>query len=368
MRQGEQKGLRINLNERRGYFMRKVKVKKEAKELKKGFFFTMALVLVLVAPGLSVFANDLSFEQGLDSWTVEQRQDSWPGTLHEFTSDVIDERFSDGAKSVRLGAKIVGDSSYWWQKDESQIIVWAGPFNLMHGISISVDMTGIQRSEPQFSWGWGMEADLILSDGINETRSLLWDYHEEPYGPKGLEDNLYSLMIIGEDGTQWYRYTKPLTAANWYGTDFGGGPLSDLDLSAVYIGIVFAAINWHSSPQTLWANGLVDNLQIEYETLPVEINVDPDTLNMKSAGKENSITVYTDLPYDQVDIDSLTLNGLAITFAVADEDGNLKCKVDRQALIAIVEPPSATLTLKGFTTDGYSIVGSDTIRVIKPGK
>lgn len=238
--------------------------------MKKVFLFTLSFFLLsflFVSPVLA----DLSFEQGLTDWTVEQRSDPWSGTLHEYISSVITDRYSEGVQSVRLGAKIVGDSSDWWNTDQTQTIVWKGPYDLTRGVSISVDMADIQRSEPSSEWwgywGWGMEADLILSDGTNETRSLLWDYHEENtglYGPAGLEDNLYSSIVIGADGTQWFRYNVPLTAGMWGGADFGGGPLSGLDLSHVKIGVVYAATNWNSSPQTLWANGLVDNVQIDY--------------------------------------------------------------------------------------------------------
>lgn len=335
--------------------------------MKKVILFTLCFLLLgslFVSPVLA----DLSYEQGLADWEVEHRQDSWPGTSHEYTSDVVSTRYSDGVQSVRLGAKVIGDYSDWLNTDKTQTIVWKGPYDLTRGLSISVDMADIQHAIQQYYWGWGMEADLILSDGTNETRSLLWDYHEENtglYGPPGLEDNLYSSIVTGTDGTEWYRYNVPLTADKWGGTDFGGGPLANLDLSHVKIGVVYAATNWHSSPQTLWANGLVDNVRIEYQP---NINVDPDTLNLKSAGKEKSLTVYTDFPYARVDVGSLTLNGVPATSAEADEDGNLKCKFDRQAVIAIVAPPEATLTLTGETVGGVPITGSDTIRVIYPGK
>lgn len=314
---------------------------------------------------------DLSYEQGLTDWTVEQRQDSWPNTQHGYTSEVVTDRYSDGLQSIRLGAKVVGDYSNWWESDKTQTIVWKGPYDLTRGLSISVDMADIQHAIQQYYWGWGMEADLILSDGTNETRSLLWDYHEENtglYGPAGLEDNLYAEIVTGADDTQWYRYHVDLTAGNWYGTDFGGGPLASLDLSQVQIGVVYAATNWHSRPQTLWANGLVDNVRIEYDPIPATIDVDPDTLNLKSKGGKNSVTVYTDLPFASVNASSLTLNGVPATSAEADEDGNLKVKFDRQAIIAIVSPPEAILILNGETVAGVPLTGSDTIRVINPGK
>ncbi len=301
---------------------------------------------------------DLSFEQGLSGWTTETRQDSWAYTQHFFTSDIITNRASDGEQSIHLGAHIIGDYSNWWDVDYSQSIVWAGPFNLTRGLSISLDMSDIQRSEPQSYWGWGMEMDLILSDGTNEASALLYDYHEEntgTYGPAGLEDNLYTSIVTGDDGTQWYRYNVPLT----------DGLLINIDLSAVYVGVSAYAINWNNWwPQNLQINALVDNLTIEYEPIPVTINVNPNTLNRKSKGGDMSITVFTDILFSEVDVSTLTLSGIPATTAMADDNGKLKIKFDRQAIIAIVAPPSATLILKGLTTGGIPIIGADTIKVI----
>lgn len=329
-----------------------------------------ALFVLCVSPVLA----DLSFEQGLTDWTVEHRQDSRTTNGHEFTNIEVTDRFSDGSKSVRLGAMIVDDGSPCMTVEcsgQTQTIVWKGPYDLSRGLSISVDMTDFQRAEPQSDWGWGIEACLILSDGTHETRAWLRNYHEEntgKYGPPGLEDNMYDSYVVRADGTEWFRYRRPLAASRWYPTDFGGGYLPDLDLSHVWIGVVFAAENWNSSPQTLWVNGLVDNLRIEYNPI-VGINVDPKTLNLKSKGGENSITVVADFPFNQINAGSLRLNGVPATSAWADGNGNLICKFDRQALIALVVPSEAILTLTGQNTEGVPIVvGSDTIRVINPGK
>jgi hypothetical protein len=339
--------------------------------LKKLLVITLSLLfsfLFCVSPVLA----DLSYEQGLSDWTIEQRTDAWPDTLHEFTTEVVTDRYSDGIQSVRLGAKIVGNYSAWEDVDTTQTIVWKGPYDLTRGLSVSVDMADIQRSEPQSYWGWGMESDLILSDGTNEARSMLWNYHEEntgTYGPPGLEDNLYNEIVTGADGTEWFRYNVPLTNDLWGINHFGGGLLTSLDLSNVMIGVAYGSINWNSSPQTLWANGLVDNIQMEYDPLPISINANPNTLNLKSGGKENSVTVFTNFPYSLINSESLTLNNVSATRTFADDNGNLVAKFDRQTIIATgIAPPQATMILRGLDTSGVPIIGSDTIKVINPGK
>jgi hypothetical protein len=332
----------------------------------------VVLVAALLAVNGQVFA-DLSFEQGLSDWTVEERVDPWFYTVHEHIADPTSDRASDGARSLLLGAKVIGDWSDWWEDDWTQTIVWKGPYDLTNVVAVWVDMTDITRSEPQYYWGWGAEACLILSDGVNETRSILWDYHEEntgQYGPTpGLEDNVYQSIVTGADGTPWFRYRVPLDDAHWYATDRGGGPLGNLDLSSVYVGVVYSAYSWNSAPQTMWCEGLVDNIRLEsgtVEPITVAVNVDPDTLNLKSSGQW--VTVYADIPFADVDPASLALSGVPAARAAADPSGKLMAKFPRAAIQAIVAPPQATLTLTGVTVDGTQMVGSDTIRVIKPGK
>ena len=231
--------------------------------MKKIIFYCLSLFLLVSLSITKAYAN-LSFEQGLGDWTVENR---YPGNSRSFTNNVISDRYSEGVKSIRLGAQVTNGS------DTAQNVVWnQGNYNLTGSTFVSVDMTDIQKATQHYGWGWGMDAYLVLSDGTHETYSMLWNYHEENtglYGPAGLEDNLYTSTFTGSDGTQWYRYSRPLNASNWDGTAYGnGGPLSNLNLSSVKVGVVFAANNWNFSPQTLFANALVDNIQIDNQQTP----------------------------------------------------------------------------------------------------
>jgi len=245
-------------------------MRKGGEKMKKFILFVFSIIL-LGSLSVSPVLADLSFEQGLTDWTTEYRDDSWATTTNTHTHDIVSTRYSDGIQSVRLGAKVAGDSSVWSNDDHTVTMIWKnGTYDLTHGLSVSVDMADIQHATSHYGWGWGMDAYLVLSDGANETFSLLWDYHQEPYGPVGSEDNMYTEIVTGADGYQWFRYNRALTADKWgAGSDFYdiGGALTDLDLSNVKIGVVYAAVSWHSSPQSLWANGLVDNVQIEYEPI-----------------------------------------------------------------------------------------------------
>jgi len=119
------------------------------------------------------------------------------------------------------------------------------------------------------------------------------------------------------------------------------------------------------------------------EPIPASINIEPDTLNTKSKGKW--ITCYIELSddYSVEDIDFVTLTQLnsdplysplatvgPSELGDHDDDGipDLMVKFDRQELIPFHEVGEAELTVTGELVDGTLFEGSDTIRVIRPGK
>jgi hypothetical protein len=113
--------------------------------------------------------------------------------------------------------------------------------------------------------------------------------------------------------------------------------------------------------------------------IEVTIDIDPDTLNLKSKGKW--ITAYIEIPgYDvsKINISSILLNGTVPAetdqkygfvkdpeIGDHDNDGipDLMVKFDRSAVKEIVSPGNITLTLTG-EINGRSFEGSDTIKVI----
>jgi len=118
----------------------------------------------------------------------------------------------------------------------------------------------------------------------------------------------------------------------------------------------------------------------EPEPIAVEVDIDPDTLNLKSKGKW--ITAYIELPdgYSATDVDPSTIRLNGVVPAVADPkygfikdpklmdcDGDdldeFMVKFDRSAVQAIVGVGEVTLTITGMV-GGVPFEGSDTIRVV----
>jgi hypothetical protein len=337
------------------------------------------LVVILTMVSALFFSSasastNLSFEQYLSGWSAEYTEDNISGTSHAFVCDIVEGSASDRGKGLRLGATISGDDVPG-NFEVTQTTIWSGPYDLSGTEAILVDMRDIQRSEPQYPWGWGMEATLVIYDGTCKSHAMLWNYHEEneffgAYYKPGLEDNYYHAIVNGADGQEWYRYRVPLDALSWGGTDVGGVPLSEINLSQVQIGISFASYSWNFLAQTLWCKGLVDNVCFDpplfsSEPTPVNITVSPSTLNLKSPGQW--ITVHADISANKVDGSSLTLNSVPAAWSFSDDQGNLVAKFSRDEIQLIVSEPEAVLTLEGYTDDGLKIVGSETIPVIAPG-
>jgi hypothetical protein len=133
-------------------------------------------------------------------------------------------------------------------------------------------------------------------------------------------------------------------------------------------------------------------LEVEVPAIPATVDVDPNTLNLKSKGKW--ITSYIGLPedFDVADIDVSTLeitklNGAVLPTPIEakkkptgihDHDGDgepdLMVKFDRSELISAIrdlgigDGDDLEITLNGELFDGSPFAGSDTILVIWRGR
>ncbi len=94
----------------------------------------------------------------------------------------------------------------------------------------------------------------------------------------------------------------------------------------------------------------------------IVVAVSPHTLLLGSV-QGGSVVVHADIPYSQVDLSTLALDGIAVLHTQADSRGDLVAYFDEAAVKEIVAPPSATLTLTGEIKDGTPFDGSDTVQV-----
>jgi hypothetical protein len=149
------------------------------------------------------------------------------------------------------------------------------------------------------------------------------------------------------------------------------------------------AIEWETPEPDVWSLASYDGRayagaggRIYVSPLPTilgTIDIDPDTLNLKSKGKW--INGYIELPpgYDVNDIDISTvkiseIDGVTVDIPaeshpteIGDYDGDgvpdLMVKFDRSDVQDACSPGTATITVTGELTDGTVFEGQDTIQV-----
>jgi hypothetical protein len=126
---------------------------------------------------------------------------------------------------------------------------------------------------------------------------------------------------------------------------------------------IYASLNGN----TISASAEIEIIQ---NIIDAKIDIDPDTLNLKSNGKW--ITAYIDLPegynVSEIDISTVILEG-SIPAEWGDlQDTTLMVKFDRRDVEDLIGGPSddVVLTITGELGGGIEFEGSDTIRVIDP--
>jgi hypothetical protein len=106
-----------------------------------------------------------------------------------------------------------------------------------------------------------------------------------------------------------------------------------------------------------------------YEGVEVDIDIKPETLNVKSKGE---FTASIDLPEgyaeEDVDIETVECEGAPALKGVLADDGKLIVKFDREDLGDTPTGETVELIVTGKLNDGTLFVGSDIVRVIGPGK
>jgi len=111
---------------------------------------------------------------------------------------------------------------------------------------------------------------------------------------------------------------------------------------------------------------------VKQGTVSADVEIKPETLNLKSKGLW--VTCYLCLPegYDvsDIDISSIAMNGQikAARAAIDKEEQILIVKFLRSEIAAKINPGKVTLTVTGRLVDNTEFEGEDTIRVIDRGR
>jgi parallel beta-helix repeat protein len=199
------------------------------------------------------------------------------------------------------------------------------------------------------------------------------DYDPEPLEIDGntFIDNGIAIKISGDDSL------LVITNNMITGSEIGiyvetGSPIIE---SNTFTDNRYAIYYLPPSSPIINGNTFINNEFDVYSEILVDLNTDPDTLNLKSRGRW--ITAYITLPegFDASDIEFSTISLGDGTFEVGGEYGEFEsnlytAKFDRSELEDMIGAPNEALelTVTGELTDGTPFTGSDTIRVICPGR
>lgn len=109
--------------------------------------------------------------------------------------------------------------------------------------------------------------------------------------------------------------------------------------------------------------------------ITAQVNITPDTLNLKSGGKWITCRIQLPAGYKPADIDVATvLVGTVVTQKAGAKGKALLVKFSRASLITYIQslgvtpPVDVVLTVTGSLKNGTPFSGTDMIRVINPGK
>jgi photosystem II stability/assembly factor-like uncharacterized protein len=181
------------------------------------------------------------------------------------------------------------------------------------------------------------------------------------------------IFLSQDKGNTWTAVNQGLTPP--YNSPYG----SSLDVFSIAVSPSFS----QDGLVFIGTGGAVYKSFITSASATIDLN--PKTLNLKSNSDKNAFTAYIELPvgYDvsQINISSvkLSVNDTYVTAQVnptslGDYDGDnildMMVKFDRKQVITALASQTGdiTLTVIGKLNDNRAFSGSDTIKVISPGK
>jgi PKD repeat protein len=192
--------------------------------------------------------------------------------------------------------------------------------------------------------------------------------NQPPVADAGPDKIVYIGEVVQFDGSASYDPDGTIVSYEW---DFGDGSLQSTAANPTHI--YYLSGIYTVSLTVTDDNNEEDSDSCTITVIPLEatIDIDPDTLNLKSKGKW--ITCYIDLPgYDvkEIDISSILLEDVIPAEWGDIQNTRLMVKFERSEVEDLIGTPSedVELIVTGELKNGIHFEGSDIIRVIDPGK
>ena len=354
----------------------------------------VALVLLLAAApllisgaGTQAYAETILYQDDFEGYALGERPAPWTEIWGNADEVVTDEWSASGENSYLT----VSPSGSWIDRPMirlADIGVWPPPDYFFYEATLHMEATpyssgfvGFPFKDPRFSNQVPIRNTVVFNRG----GGIVW---------AGSEHVQIGTWPAGTDSTFTVRVEIDFpeeTAAVW----IDGALVAD-DLPAFPKVIPASSVFGSEVPLDKWGFGLADNwwtgggpgrvfvddIRLGEYSLGVEaeVEVKPDTFNLKSRGR--FITAFIELPadYDAGDIDVATVY-LAVEdsedtvpaeprpTAVRDRNRNglpeLMVKFDRQAVQELLSPGEEVIVyVGGQLIDGTEFLGEDTVRVI----
>ncbi|WP_079909805.1 rhamnogalacturonan lyase [Paenibacillus sp. 32352] len=244
----------------------------------------------------------------------------------------------------------------------------------------------ISSSTPSINFGIWWDGDL-LRELLDNNHIDKWDYNNyktvnlltatEAASNNGTKANpALQADLFGDWREEAVWRTEDSTALHIYTTtDLTDHRIYTLMHDPVYrLGIAWQNVAYNQPPHTGFYLGVgmetppAPNM---YVVLPAEVKVEPQTLNLKSQGGQNSVTVSVQLPagYDASAIDASTVQmsvyGSKPIAAQAAAGNKAALKFDRQQLIGALQGQNGNVevTITGALRNGHTFRGTDIIKV-----
>jgi hypothetical protein len=289
---------------------------------------------------------------------------------------------------VKIDENKDGYPEYVFSLNEGESIQYTDPVQEAHIRSNNkIYVASVENWAAPFRGKYGGTSTEYIPTSSYGTDYALYDvraWREIPeHNPRifivASENNTKVDVDFGWDGTDTFKYLNKgcLWAILWPdGISSVAHITSDKDIQVIY--------------RTDLSHPHHPGVMVSYTAVPLDmykgieaaIDIDPDTLNLKSKGRW--VTAYVELPeaYDvgEIDVSTVTITEIdemeltdpvsaeARPTSIGDEDGDgmadLMVKFNRQGLMGYLEAGERLITISGALNDGTKLQGSDTIRVI----